>query len=210
MIIYYDCAKAQQSSDKIARQTWTKRFLYEQLARKFNNPWRTGILFKQPHISSYFETRQRDTLDKRYDSTSQARTTEEDSSPPVPCETNPTGQNGVVVYDDTTYPLISASSVRSSAAVGGGLQRHWSFEEIHHQEENLAFQPCGHLTSAGRYNPELSQCPVCLGEAQHTATVLRSNEANDDGNEENFFRWSRSVPRVLIVLTAVILLIIFS
>ncbi|XP_076601135.1 uncharacterized protein LOC143329214 [Chaetodon auriga] len=94
--------------------------------------------------------------------------------------------------------------MHNSSAVGEGLQRLWSSDEVHHQEEDPVLRPCGHT---GRYNAHLSHCPVCRSETTHRETVSRSNRANEDGSQENFFRWRRNVPQVVFVLTGVILLI---
>ncbi|TKS80341.1 hypothetical protein D9C73_013426 [Collichthys lucidus] len=54
-------------------------------------------------------------------------------------------------------------------------------EQIHHQEQNLEFQPHGYLMTGGRYNGQRSPCPICLTEP--TNTVLWADRAtNDDGD----------------------------
>ncbi|KAF1383309.1 hypothetical protein PFLUV_G00130590 [Perca fluviatilis] len=80
---------------------------------------------------------------KRYNSTSQVRIIHpEESSLPVQCETNPTGLNGVVVFDDLTYaipsvdnqqPIDRAPSLDNLTGVSVGLEQQWSSEETHHQ-----------------------------------------------------------------------------
>ncbi|KAF0047409.1 hypothetical protein F2P81_001042 [Scophthalmus maximus] len=56
----------------------------------------------------------------------------------VQCETNPTGLNGVVVYDELTYAIGSVSnyylrnpvsSLVNSTGMDGGLEQQWSLEE---------------------------------------------------------------------------------
>ncbi|XP_078101221.1 uncharacterized protein LOC144513905 [Sander vitreus] len=124
----------------------------------------------------------------------------EESSLPVQCETNPTGLNGVVVYDDLTYavpsvdnqqPIDQAPSLDNSTGVSGGLELQWSLEETHHQEENLMFQPHEDSTSGGRH---LRHWPFCHSETTHRVPV-------------NW--WSQNGPWLVMALTGSILWVFF-
>ncbi|KAA8587530.1 hypothetical protein FQN60_016392, partial [Etheostoma spectabile] len=101
----------------------------------------------------------------------------EESSIPVQCETNPTGLNGVAVYDDLTYalpyvenqqPIDRTPSSDNSVSVIGELQQQWSSEDTLHQEENLMFRPHGYSTSGGRH---LRHGPFCRTTTTHRVPV---------------------------------------